>query len=98
MKPRTLVCSVRKLRLVKAGYAERISDPEDRRRVLVARRPNSRLDKILPAVFGPLGHDMTRVTSGYTPRELGVIADFLARTREVLLAKTARVERQFRAK
>jgi len=85
-------------RLVKAGYAERISDPEDRRRVLVARKSNSRLDKILPAVFGPLGHDMTKVTSGYTQRELGVIADFLTRTREVLLANTARVEREFRAK
>jgi DNA-binding MarR family transcriptional regulator len=85
-------------RLVKAGYAERIEDPQDRRRVLVARKSNSRLDKILPAVFGPLGRDMSRVTSGYTQRELGVIADFLARTREVLLTTTARVEREFKAK
>ena len=84
-------------RLVKAGFAERISDPDDRRRVLVARRPNSRLDKILPAVFGPLGHDMTALTSSYTQRELAVIADFLARTREVLLANTVRVEREFGA-
>src|SRR5580704_16571077 len=80
-------------RLVKAGYAERIHDPQDRRRVLVTRKSNSRLEKILPAVFGPLGHDMTKVTSGYTQRELGVIADFLTRTREVLLVNTARVER-----
>jgi DNA-binding MarR family transcriptional regulator len=85
-------------RLVKAGYAERIHDPQDRRRVLVARKSNSRLDKILPAIFGPLSHDMTEVTSGYTQRELGVIADFLTRTREVLLANTARVDREFRAK
>src|SRR5580698_4319814 len=53
-------------RLVKAGYAERISDPEDRRRVLVARKPNSRLDKILPGIFGPLRDDMTKVTGVYT--------------------------------
>jgi DNA-binding MarR family transcriptional regulator len=85
-------------RLVKAGYAERISDPEDRRRVLVARKPNGRLDKILPAVFGPLGEDMAALTATYTPQELSVIADFLSRTREVLVANTARVERDFEAK
>ena len=82
-------------RLVKAGYAVRISDAEDRRRVLVARKPNSRLDKILPGIFGPLGEDMTAVTAVYTRQQLAVIADFLARTREVLLANTARVEREF---
>jgi DNA-binding MarR family transcriptional regulator len=81
-------------RLVKAGYAERVSDPDDRRRVLVARKPHSRLDKILPAIFGPLGDDMAAVTVNYTARELGVISDFLARTREVLVANTARVERE----
>jgi len=84
-------------RLVKAGYAERVSDPDDRRRVLVSRKAHSRLDKILPAIFGPLGHDMSTVTANYTKRELGVIADFLARTREVLVANTARVEREFDA-
>jgi len=85
-------------RLVKGGYAERVSDPGDRRRVLVARKPNSRLDKILPAIFGPLGEDMAAVTSNYTQQELNVIADFLVRTREVLLTNTARVEREFEAR
>jgi predicted transcriptional regulator len=85
-------------RLVKAGYAERISDPEDRRRVLVARKPNSRLDAILPAIFGPLGNDMTAVMANYTRQEQGVIGDFLARTREVLIANTTRVEGQFDSK
>jgi DNA-binding MarR family transcriptional regulator len=85
-------------RLVKAGYAERISDPEDRRRVLVARKPSSRLDKILPGIFGPLGDDMATVTAVYTKQQLAVIADFLKRTREVLLANTARVEREFNRK
>ena len=82
-------------RLAKAGYAERVSDPKDRRRVLVARKPNSRLDKVLPAVFGPLGKDMAVVASKYTSRDLQVIADFLAQAREVLLANTARVEKTF---
>jgi DNA-binding MarR family transcriptional regulator len=82
-------------RLVEAGYAERISDPNDRRRVIVSRKPHSRLDEILPAVFGPLGNDMAAVMANYTGREIEVIADFLARTRDVLLANTSRVERDF---
>lgn len=81
-------------RLENAGYAERVSDPKDRRRVLVARKKNSRLDELLPAIFGPLGKDMGAVTSKYNQRELQVIADFLAQTREVLLANTARVEKK----
>jgi DNA-binding MarR family transcriptional regulator len=82
-------------RLTRAGYAERVSDPEDRRRVLVARKPNSQLDNVLPAVFGPLAKDMAVVASKYTQRDLQVIADFLAQAREVLLANTARVEKTF---
>jgi DNA-binding MarR family transcriptional regulator len=82
-------------RLAKAGYADRVSDPQDRRRVLVVRKANSRLDELLPAIFGPLGRDMADVTSKYSQRELRAIADFLVRTREVLLANTARVEKQF---
>jgi predicted transcriptional regulator len=84
-------------RLVEAGYAERIRDPDDRRRVLVSRKPHSRLDTILPAIFGPLTDDMVIVTSKYTASELGVIADFLARAREVLVANSSRVERKFGA-
>jgi DNA-binding MarR family transcriptional regulator len=82
-------------RLEKAGYAERVSDPTDRRRVLVARKANSRLDKVIPAIFSPLGQDMAAVTSRYKQSELEVIADFLVRTRQVLLDNTARVERDF---
>jgi DNA-binding MarR family transcriptional regulator len=81
-------------RLAKAGYAKRVSDPKDRRRVLVARKANSRLDEVLPAIFGPLGDDMAVVVSNYNQRELQVIADFLTRAREVLLANTARVEKK----
>jgi DNA-binding MarR family transcriptional regulator len=85
-------------RLAKAGYAERVSDPQDRRRVLVARKANSRLDEVLPAIFGPLGNDMAVAASKYNQRELQVIADFLTRTREVLLANTARVEKRLQGR
>jgi hypothetical protein len=75
-----------------------MNDTQDRRRVLVARKSSSRLDAILPAIFGPLRDDMAVVAACYTKEELGVIFDFLASSREVLLANTARVEREFEPK
>lgn len=78
-------------RLVAAGYVERVADPADRRRVLVSRRAGSKLDDILPAIFGPLGQDMKEITDGYSQRELDAISDFLDRTLEVLVAHTARL-------
>ncbi len=81
-------------RLAKAGYAERVNDPQDRRRVLVARKANSRLDELLPAIFGPLGEDMAAVTSKFNQSEQLVIAAFLVQTRDAILANTARVEKR----
>jgi DNA-binding MarR family transcriptional regulator len=81
-------------RLVAAGYAQRVTDPNDRRRVLVSRKPGTKLDQVLPAIFGPLGDDMAKVASRYTSEQLALIADFLARTREVLVENTQRLERQ----
>jgi predicted transcriptional regulator len=78
-------------RLQSAGYVERATDPTDRRRVLVSLRPDSRLNQVMPAVFGPLGVDMAALTGRYQPEELLVIADFLRRTTDVLVAHTRRL-------
>ncbi|MEU6559666.1 MarR family transcriptional regulator [Nocardia nova] len=78
-------------RLVKAGYVERRADPADRRRVLVHRREDTRLDEVLPAVFGPLGADMAELNTQYTPEQLAAIADYMARTREILVRHTRRI-------
>jgi hypothetical protein len=73
---------------------QRVTDPGDRRRVLVSRKPGSKLDQVLPAIFGPLGDDMAKVASRYSSEQLTVIADFLARTRDVLVENTRRLEQQ----
>jgi DNA-binding MarR family transcriptional regulator len=78
-------------RLRTAGYVDRAVDPQDRRRVLVSLRPDTRLNQVLPQVFGPLGADMAAVTSHYSQPELEVIADFLRRTTDTLVANTARI-------
>jgi|SRR5690242_6598121 len=80
-------------RLVKADYAERTADPEDRRRTIVRRKANGRLDAVMQEVFAPLGQDMASLTASYSHEQLVTIADFLTRTREVLLANTRRLER-----
>jgi DNA-binding transcriptional ArsR family regulator len=75
-------------RLEKAGYVERRPNPSDRRSVLVALREDTPRDRILPMVFGPLGEDMAEVASHFTPDQLAAIADYLARTTEVLHRRT----------
>jgi DNA-binding transcriptional ArsR family regulator len=79
-------------RLRTAGYVDRAVDPQDRRKILVSLRPDTRLNEVLPKVFGPLGVDMAAITSRYKPAELQAIADFLNRTTETLVAHTARIQ------
>jgi DNA-binding MarR family transcriptional regulator len=80
-------------RLRKAGFVDRATDPDDRRRVLVSLRPDTRLEAVRPKVFGPLGVDMAEITARYSQAELEAIADFLQRTTQTLVKHTARVSR-----
>jgi DNA-binding MarR family transcriptional regulator len=78
-------------RLVKPGYAERVPDPTDRRRVIVRRLSPSRADEVLPPIFDALGKDMAELTGSYSQPELETIADFMARTRDILIEHTERL-------
>ncbi|ADP82337.1 MarR family winged helix-turn-helix transcriptional regulator [Pseudofrankia inefficax] len=78
-------------RLRAAGFVDRQTDPDDRRRIVVSLLPNPKLDEIRARVFGPLGADMAALTAGYSQEQLLTIADFLRRTTDVLVANTARV-------
>jgi len=66
-------------RLEKAGYARRIGDPHDRRRVLVELTP--RLRERAEAIWGPFAmfHD---VLAGYTVEQLELLRDFHRMGRE----------------
>ncbi len=75
-------------RLARAGYVERTPNPADRRSVLITLRPNTPRDALLPTIFGPLAEDMTEVASHYSPTQLATIADWAARTTEVLHRRT----------
>jgi DNA-binding MarR family transcriptional regulator len=75
-------------RLVRAGYVERTTNPTDRRSVLITLRPHNPARALLPAIFGPLAEDMTEVAAHYSQQQLATIADWLARTTEVLRRRT----------
>ncbi len=75
-------------RLVRAGYAERRPDPEDRRRVLVAVAPGA---PDLSEVFADLSKDMNAFLRRYDTAQLAVIQDYVERTIEVLRRQTERL-------
>lgn len=71
-------------RLEKAGYVERVADPEDRRRLQVRIRPEA----IVPiqAVYAPIQMRMFELWSTFSGPELEVIADFLSRSTALAVA------------
>jgi DNA-binding MarR family transcriptional regulator len=75
-------------RLTRAGYVERSPNPADRRSVLITLQTHTPSDALLPAIFKPLAEDMTEVASHYSPTQLAAIADWVARTTEVLHRRT----------
>jgi DNA-binding MarR family transcriptional regulator len=69
-------------RLERAGYARRVPDPEDRRRVKVEVTPKfyERADKI----WGPLAADWVRTLSdGFTADQLERVIEFLRATNQL---------------
>jgi DNA-binding MarR family transcriptional regulator len=69
-------------RLERAGYARRVSDPADRRRVKVEVTPRfyARADKI----WGPMASDWTsRLARRFTAEELERVIEFLRATSEL---------------
>lgn len=76
-------------RLERAGYVERRPNPNDRRGVVVAMRPDTPRDKVLPAVFGPLAQDMRELATQFSVDELDAVRRYLVETTTVLRKHTA---------
>jgi len=66
-------------RLEKAGYARRLADPNDRRRVLVELTPLAR--ERAAVIWGPMA-DFSKVLAHYTVEELTLLRDFARMGRE----------------
>ncbi|MFJ1971433.1 MarR family winged helix-turn-helix transcriptional regulator [Streptomyces sp. NPDC087903] len=76
-------------RMEKAGFIERVRDPGDRRRVIVA--STGRREQELAAAFAPLADAMTAVLESYDDDQLQVIAGFTQRVNELLRDLTRRL-------
>ncbi|MGA4973532.1 MarR family transcriptional regulator [Streptomyces cinereoruber] len=71
-------------RLEKAGYAHRVPDPGDRRRVRVVADPDAAAR--LVELYGPFYARLEQVFARYTPEETAVIADWFAHAAEAARA------------
>ncbi len=78
-------------RLVRAGYARREPNPADRRSVIVSRVPSTRLDRIRPEVFEPLGQAIAELSARYSGAELATISSYLTGLTKILHEQTERL-------
>jgi DNA-binding MarR family transcriptional regulator len=82
-------------RLERAGYARRVHDPADRRRVLVELTPAARRE--LQELYAPLTEATMRQLEGYTTDEVNLVRDFMRDNRRLseAHAERVRVRRRF---
>jgi DNA-binding MarR family transcriptional regulator len=76
-------------RLERAGYARRVQDPGDRRRVLVELTPAARRE--LQELYAPLVDATMRQLEGYTTDEVSLVRDFMRDNRRLIEAHAERV-------
>jgi DNA-binding MarR family transcriptional regulator len=76
-------------RLERAGYARRVQDPGDRRRVLVELTPAAQRE--LQELYAPLTDATMRQLEGYTTDEVGLVRDFMRDNRRLNEAHAERV-------
>jgi len=68
-------------RLERAGYARRVADPSDRRRVLIEPTPKARTAST--ELFGPLSELVVPILSRYTEEQIELLIEFNRLGREV---------------
>lgn len=77
-------------RLARAGYARRVADPADRRRVIVEPLAERAEAEIAP-LYDTLGAAMAEACADLSDADLAVVADFLARIGPINRAAIARL-------
>jgi DNA-binding MarR family transcriptional regulator len=79
-------------RLERAGYARRVRDPEDRRRVLV--EPTEEIAELAKIVYGPLRRSGSVLMQRFSDRELKAITEFFEGAAEIQLERALEVREQ----
>lgn len=76
-------------RLERAGYARRVTDPADRRRVMVELTPLSR--QLTEELYMPMGVEGAKAVKGYCDADLALMRDFLVIGAKIQNDQAARV-------
>jgi DNA-binding MarR family transcriptional regulator len=72
-------------RLERAGFARRVADPTDRRRVLVAATAR---EKRVGELYAPLAAALRRTVEGYSEQDLATLTGFIRRLRAAVMTTT----------
>jgi DNA-binding MarR family transcriptional regulator len=76
-------------RLERAGYARRVTDPADRRRVMVELTPLTR--QLTEELYMPMGVEGAKAMKGYSDADLELMRDFLVIGAKIQNDQAARV-------
>jgi DNA-binding MarR family transcriptional regulator len=79
-------------RLERAGYARRVRDGDDRRRVLV--EPTERIAQLAEEIYGPLRRSGGALLERFSARQVDAITRFLEGAAELQLARANEVREQ----
>jgi DNA-binding MarR family transcriptional regulator len=79
-------------RLERAGYARRVRDPEDRRRVIV--EPTKRIAQLAEEVYGPLRDGGLQLMARFSERQLAAITRFFEGAADLQLERANAVRAQ----
>jgi DNA-binding MarR family transcriptional regulator len=82
-------------RLERAGYARRVRDPDDRRRVIV--EPTEKTVKLAEEVYGPLRDSGVVLMQRFSERELRRITEFFEGAADIQLERANEVRAQLEA-
>lgn len=81
-------------RLVERGFARRIADPADRRRVLVEPTPEATTE--VGTLFAGMAIHLEQATAGYSDEQVRFLVDFLTESVEFTRQETERLRREGR--
>jgi DNA-binding MarR family transcriptional regulator len=79
-------------RLERAGFARRVRDPDDRRRVLV--EPTDQMAQLAEVVYGPLRDRGAELMARFSERQLKAITDFFEGAADIQLDRALEVREQ----
>lgn len=71
-------------RLERTGHVRREADPDDRRKVIVARVPHPEFDQQVRGLFARFRRSFLALNADYTDRQLALVGDYLGRLTEIL--------------